>query len=106
MWRDTKPAVFIYYCNLYYSATVPFQWYGSCYWQVPPGRYSWDTAEDECQKGQGHLWTVNSHKEWDALFTYGIYMKGYKVSKPGYSQHFDPMDGIHFFLGMKNGEVG
>ena len=85
---------------------MPFQWYGNCYWQVPPGRYSWDTAEQECQKDEGHLWTVNSLKEWDVIFNYGRYMKRPKVSKPEYSHFFDPMDGIHFFLGMKNREVG
>ena len=82
------------------------QWYGNCYWQVLPGRYSWDTAEQECQKGGGHLWSVNSHKEWDAIFNYGAYMMRFAVVIQGHSDYFDPMDGTHFFLGMKNGKVG
>ena len=79
---------------------MSFQWYWNCYWQVPPGTYSWDTAERECQKDGGHLWSVNSHKEWDVIFNYGIYMWKTTVDK-----HFDPMDGTHFFIGMKNDKV-
>ena len=85
---------------------MPFQWYGSCYWQVPLGYYSWDTAEEQCQNDGGHLWTVNSYNEWDAIFNHAAYRKASTAWQRENSNYFDPMDGTHFFLGMKNGEVG
>ena len=31
---------------------------------------SWDEAHAHCQQDNAHLWSINSHEEWEILFNY------------------------------------
>ena len=31
---------------------------------------SWDAAHQHCQRNNAHLWSINSHEEWEILFSY------------------------------------
>ena len=77
------------------------QYKDSCYFAEYLHTASWHEAESLCNnKHGGHLWAVNSHEEWDAVFTKDIKYHPYYAHDGSRNHlHFDPVTSTHFYVG-------
>ena len=63
---------------------------------------SWDESQAVCETNGSHLWTVNSHEEWNAIFAktsrnLDLYFSGKEAESHGF---FDPLVSTVFFIGL------
>ena len=77
----------------------------SCYVPVYLPIGSWTDAQAACEERSSHLWTINSHEEWDNVFTKKLtHVPDDFVGQPRtiLGAIFDPLVAPHFFIGLRN----
>ena len=81
----------------------------SCYVPAYLPNGSWSDAQAACEERNSHLWTINSHEEWDNVFTKkwnNVPDDLVRPSRTIVGAIFDPLLAPHFFIGLTNSVEG
>ena len=66
-------------------------------------KVSWKAAQDVCGEADDHLWTINSHEEFENVFTkeWSNLLDDFLESSSKIAGGiFDPLVSQHFFIGL------
>ena len=63
---------------------------------------SWNDSQAACKADGAHLWTINSHEEWNTIFVKTAHNLHLLLSGEESEFHgfFDPLLSTHFFIGL------
>ena len=77
-----------------------FQFKGSTYLITRMANYSWTDAELFCSNIGGHLWSINSHEEWEQLYDHRATTIYDDYRSDLNHERFDPMYYEQSFIGL------
>ena len=90
-------------CSFIITHNVCFFQFGlSCYARRYLINGSWNNAQAVCESIGSHLWTINSHEEWNGIFvkTAKNLRLFFSFDESEFQGFFDPLISTHFFIGL------